>query len=576
MPSFRFPALPAVLLAGLATFSLVAQPDGPPPAGFGFPGGPGAFGPPMGMGQETKLVARFDTNGDKRLDAAERAAAREYHLANRANRGGRGGGFGGPGGRDPGRNLAPATPGEMIAPADVKPVAADVPLFDATVLRTVFLTFESPGWEKELEDFNNTDVEVPATLVVDGRTYRDVGVHFRGASSFMMVPAGSKRSLNLSLDFVHPDQNLLGQRTLNLLNANDDPSFLHSALYSHVARQYLAAPQVAFVRVVINGENWGVYPLAEQFNKDFVKSRYNTVKGARWKVGGSPNGRGGFTYLGEDLVAYKRAYEIKTKDDAASWEKLIRVCRLLDQTPADQLETALAPHLDIDTALRFLALDVVFANADGFWTRASDYSIAEDAQGRLRVIPHDMNETFSFGGGRGGFPGARGGPDGRQGPDGRVADERGGPRPDRDGNAGGPASPGAPAFGPGGGSRGGFGGPPGGGRGGPELDPFAAEKNPNATLAQKLLAVPALRVRYATYVREIASTWLDWQRLGPVAGAMHDLIAPEIARDTKKLVTTEAFAASLSGDARSLKNFADQRRAFLLAHPEIAAVARTP
>ena len=90
-------------------------------------------------------------------------------------------------------------------------------------LRTVFLQFENADWEKELAAFNNTDVEVPATLTVDGKTYKDVGVHFRGASSFMMVPEGLKRSLNLSLDFVHEKQELGGYRTLNLLNANGDP-----------------------------------------------------------------------------------------------------------------------------------------------------------------------------------------------------------------------------------------------------------------------------------------------------------------------------------------------------------------
>ncbi len=57
---------------------------------------------------------------------------------------------------------------------------------------------------------------------------------------------------------------------------------------------------------------------------------------------------------------------------------------------------------------------------------------------------------------------------------------------------------------------------------------------------------------------------------------MHDLIAPEIARDTKKHATTEAFAASLTDDARSLKRFADQRRTYLLAHPEINALVRSP
>ena len=55
--------------------------DGPPPFGpgnFG-PGGPGrgGFGGP-GLQQETKLVKQFDKDGDKRLNAVERKAAREF------------------------------------------------------------------------------------------------------------------------------------------------------------------------------------------------------------------------------------------------------------------------------------------------------------------------------------------------------------------------------------------------------------------------------------------------------------------------------------------------------------------
>lgn len=84
--------------------------------------------------------------------------------------------------------------------------------------------------------FTNTDVEVPATVIVDGTTYKDVGVHFRGASSFMMVPAGSKRSLNLSFDFGDKKQRLHGYRTVNLLNANSDPTFVRTVLYSEIAQ----------------------------------------------------------------------------------------------------------------------------------------------------------------------------------------------------------------------------------------------------------------------------------------------------------------------------------------------------
>ena len=67
----------------------------------------------------------------------------------------------------------------------------DAKLYEPTVLRTLFLEFENADWEAELQDFHSTDVDVPATLTVDGKKYPNVGVHFRGMSSYMGVPAGS-------------------------------------------------------------------------------------------------------------------------------------------------------------------------------------------------------------------------------------------------------------------------------------------------------------------------------------------------------------------------------------------------
>ena len=64
---------------------------------------------------------------------------------------------------------------------------------------------------------------------------------------------GHKRSLNLSLDWGHDEQNFGGYRTFNLLNAHEDPTFLRTVLYQHIAREYIPAPKANFVRVVING-----------------------------------------------------------------------------------------------------------------------------------------------------------------------------------------------------------------------------------------------------------------------------------------------------------------------------------
>ncbi|MFO1497770.1 MAG: CotH kinase family protein [Verrucomicrobiota bacterium] len=407
-------ALCAIAAVAAAIVAQDGPPDGPPPGDFGGPPGPGGpgqgrpmfFGGPMQ--EETKLVKGFDKDGDGRLNAAERKAARASLQKERAN--GRGRRMGGPPG-GPGGGLGEvenAKPGPKVSPEEVK-IFSGAGLYDPMVLRTFFLEFEEADWEKELSDFHDTDVEVPAKLTVDGKVYPDVGVHFRGMSSYMAVSEGRKRSLNLSLDFAHKEQNVGGYRTLNLLNSHEDPSFLRSVLSYQIDRSYIPAPKANLARVVINGESWGIYVNVQQFNKDFVKDWFGTTKGARWKVRGSPGGQGSLAYLGEDAAAYKRIYTIKTKDEPKRWADLIRLCKVLNQTPPERLEEALAPLLDIDGALKFLALDNALINNDGYWIRTSDYALYQDEKGRFHLIPQDSNETFAQPGGPG-FGGGPGGP----------------------------------------------------------------------------------------------------------------------------------------------------------------------
>jgi hypothetical protein len=110
------------------------------------------------------------------------------------------------------------------------------------------------------------------------------------------------------------------------------------------------------------------------------------------------------------------------------------------------------------------------------------------------------------------------------------------------------------------GRRGGFGGRGGPGEGGPDLDPLVGLNDDSKALRSKLLAVPALRAKYLSYVRDIANTWLDWNTLGPLAQKHHDAIAADVRIDTRKLYSTEGFETGVA----SVKRFADARRAFLL------------
>jgi hypothetical protein len=466
--------------------------------------------------QERPLVAQFDRDGDRRLDRAERQAARAW-LATQPPAGLAAviGQFGPPGGLATivdARGFAPSALGRRLTPADVQSGGA-ASLYDTGTLRTIFLEFADADWEQELAAFYNTDVEVPATVTVDGVTVRDVGVHFRGMSSFMFVPAGSKRSINLSINDVHGDQRVLGYRTLNPTNGNSDATYVRGLLYAEIARHYVPTPKTNYVRTVINGESWGIYVNVQQFNTDFINDWYSTRRGARWRVPGSPFGQGGMEYLGENSDAYRQIYSLRSRDDARSWSDLIRMFRVLNETPPERLEAALAPLLDIDGALKFLALELALVNSDGYWVRASDYNIYQDEQGRFHILPHDINEA--------------------------LAEEEAPPAP----------PPGVPIpF------------PPMFGRAGVDLDPLVGLDDASKPLRSKLLAVPALRERYLGYVREIAERWLDWKTLEPLVRQYQGLIAEDVKVDTRKLYSYDQFES----DVHELKGFVDRRRAFLL------------
>ena len=338
---------------------------------------------------------------------------------------------------------------------------------------------------------------MPAIATVDGKTYQNVGVHFRGASSFMMVPEGSKRSLNLTFDFVDEKQALYSYRTLNLLNANGDPTFVRAVVYSEIARQYIPTPRANYMRVVINGESWGVYVNAQQFNKDFTRDYLQehegrAVEGPRT----SRRPRRAWSISATMRPSTSSTYEIKSKDDGQVVGGSRPPLQGAERNAAPTSSKPPSRRSSTSTArLKFLALDVALVNSDGYWTRASDYSIYQDEKGRFHVIPHDMNEGLADEGGRGFGPGARWtwGPGWTRGP--------GGP-----GGPGGQAGAGAPGgaaarwqFGPGRGrgGRGMFGAPATA-----ELDPLVGLDDRDQAAALEAAgrsraqgALPVLRAR---------------------------------------------------------------------------------
>jgi len=453
----------------------------------------------------------------------------------------------------------------LLSPVFGVAVAGDEDFYDGSVLRTIELTFPGNNFWSQLDDVSRVDDQyLTGDMTVDGIVYEGVGVRWRGNTS--QRNAGEKRSFKIAVDHTNSGLDLYGYQTVKLNNAAGDPSFLREALYSQTCKKYFPAPTANHVKLVLNGQNWGIYVNVQQFNKDFLDEWYDSTKGNRWKAnsgggtggngnqggGGRPprpprpprpgqnvqpaavpqggavqpngagagqalpplgncgggnfltRGQGALTWLGANPSQYQAAYELKSDDQEDPWAALVEFCDAFNNTPDAEFEDLVHDILDVDATLWMIALENAFADDDGYIHKGLDYTIYQDLSfGRFHTIQHDGNEAFRCINGW------------------RVL---------------------------------------------PEID------NPNRPVLVRLMEIPRLRARYVAHLRTLVEESFNWDAMGPLATDMHNLIAEEVELDTKKLFSTNAFYDNLenaSGNVPGIRQFVEERRDFLLAHPEL-------
>ena len=162
---------------------------------------------------------------------------------------------------------------------------AQVPdLYDMNTVRDVYFTFSQPDYWTQLTNNYAPEINIAANLTVDGRTYPNVGVRFRGNTSYTQLPVGSqKKSFNVELDWMVPGQDIHGYDHLNFNNGFHDPTFLREPLTYMVMRRHGVAPKANWIRLWINGQYWGIYINAQQPNKDMMKEWFRSNDGNRYR-----------------------------------------------------------------------------------------------------------------------------------------------------------------------------------------------------------------------------------------------------------------------------------------------------
>lgn len=250
--------------------------------------------------------------------------------------------------------------------------------------------FAQPGYWDSLVANKPAEIYMKCDVSVDGITYSNAGVRFKGNSSYNNPSV--KKPFKIDFEEFVPDQTHDGLKQLSLNNGFKDPTFLREKLTLDFCNRHgIPAPRTTFANLFINGESWGLYTVVEDIGKTFLKQRFGNKGGNLYK--GDPHGS--LTWKGWDQTLYETDYELKTNETENDWSGLIAFLNALNNTPAAQLPDSLAARLNLDSWFGYWAAHNLFVNLDSYVGSGHNYYLYQNEDtGLFEMIPWDENEAF--------------------------------------------------------------------------------------------------------------------------------------------------------------------------------------
>lgn len=394
-------------------------------------------------------------------------------------------------------------------------IIAENGFYDKNSIKNVYLNFPQSNYWSLLTGNYFSETNLEASMVYDGVTYPQVGVRFRGNTSYMMTGNAQKKSFAVEMDFLDEDQNVLGYKNLKFNNAHEDPTFMREVLYYRMAARHTPVARSNYIHLFLNNQDWGIYPNIQSVDKTFLEEWFLSNDGARFRATvdetgpGQPNwgdGTAGMNYLGDNPSSYQQYYSLKSNDVVEDpWQALIDACYQLSVASAADME-ALKAKIDVDKVLWHLACENIFTDDDSYIMKGKmDYMVYyEPETGRTTSLEYDGNTTFVS----------------------NAATSN-------------------------------------------NWGPFKNATNAKYPLLYKLLGIPELRQRYLAHYRTILNETFTTANVTALVNELHNQIGTLVAADPKKLYSTAQYNSGYPG----LITFVTNRRNFLLSNAEVAQTA---
>lgn len=264
-------------------------------------------------------------------------------------------------------------PTESGAPGDV--------LFEPGTIQDLEIVLSDSAY-RSLRD--HPDEEVEGTLVWHGIEFR-AGVKIKGSSSYRSIL--EKASFKVDVHQYDREQRINGLKRLTLNNMIQDPTMLREHAYYWLAgRLGVPAPRHAYARLSVNGEIYGLYGIIETMDGRLMKRLY-------------PDDKDGNLYeaSGADFTDARNWFDLQVDGGIIpAPDDIDDLVDDLEDAGRDEFFDIFGARFDTDAVLRYIALDTVAGNDDGYVFNHHNYHAYHLAYAdRWVLMPWGTDRAFT-------------------------------------------------------------------------------------------------------------------------------------------------------------------------------------
>lgn len=231
-----------------------------------------------------------------------------------------------------------------------------------------------------LEGLSRSDNRwVNVTAVCDGQRFENTGLRLKGKGS--RDGFRGRPTFTLKFDQENPGRRYKGSSKIHIQNTPHDASLLNHFVGAWVCRRAgVPSPKSSFVRLTVNGVNYGVFAAVDGVTKDFLKQEF-----------GDPSG---LLFEGEHQDI-NGALDVDSGTVPPGYGDLQQLYATAKESLRINSALGLTNVLNLDQFARFAAVEMVLGHSDGYLLAANNYRLYQHPNdGRFQFIPHGMDRLL--------------------------------------------------------------------------------------------------------------------------------------------------------------------------------------